>query len=128
MCLGWGSSRNRRACASRSFRDDREDDDRGSVLDYDRPEGSGSDLPLGSAPPRESREQGEEGSGREGRGRRRRRGRGRGRRGGGVEGREARRARTKRISSRPAKRRISISTATRNWTSTPSCGPTGDGA
>ena len=66
---------------------DREDEDRGSVLEYDRPEGSGSDLPLGATPPREDRDQGDEGAGREGRGRRRRRGRGRGRRGD-VEGRE----------------------------------------
>jgi hypothetical protein len=55
----------------------REDEDRGSVLDYEAPEGSGSDLALGRA-------SGDEKAGREdapGRDGRRRRRRGRGRRG-----------------------------------------------
>jgi len=60
---------------------DREDEERGSVLDYDVPEGTGSDLSLEESPPRGIGAGGEEEREREGRRRRRRRGRGR--RGGG---------------------------------------------
>jgi ribonuclease E len=64
---------------------DRAEDESGSVLEYDQPEGSGSDLPLGAGPQGEAGTRGEERPDREGRRRRRRRGRGR--RGAG-EGRE----------------------------------------
>jgi hypothetical protein len=66
---------------------DREEEERGSVLDYDVPEGTGSDLAIEEAPPREFGARGEEGREREGRRRRRRRGRGR--RGGGESRGEA---------------------------------------
>jgi len=73
---GEESSRLRESSEART----REDEERGSVLDYDVPDGSGSDLALGrSAAREEDREEisREGGQGRDGGRRRRRRGRGR---------------------------------------------------
>src|SRR5262249_588291 len=87
-----------------------EDEERGSVLDYDVPEGS--DLALDRAEGGEEMGR-EEGQGRDGRRRRRRRGEGRG--GGGSLVRVALRRSTRPILNRPARKLILIWTATRRW-------------